>query len=185
MMAASIRDGAHPMKRLQVAETGSEDSVFHLEPIARDHCAAIIDIFNYYVENSFATYTATRVPYNFFDTFLKTARGVAALNGDGEVVGFAMLGVSSNTPAFSHTAEITYFIKPEYTGRGIGSSMLEYLICEAKKNSITSILASVSSRNRGSIAFHLKNGFRQAGKFLNVGRKNGELFDVIWMQKQI
>lgn len=173
------------MKRTQAAENRTGEAGFYFEPTSQGHYRAIVDIFNYYVENSFATYTATRVPHGFFDAFLKSALAITACDGNGEIVGFGMLGVGSRTPAFSHTAEITYFIKPEYTGKGIGTSLLERLIVEAKKNNITSILASVSSKNRGSIRFHLKNGFRLAGRFLNVGRKSGQLFDIVWMQKQL
>ena len=39
----------------------------------------------------------------------------------GEVLGFGMLRAHNPIPTFSQTAEITYFIKPEYTRRGIGS----------------------------------------------------------------
>jgi len=35
------------------------------------------------------------------------------------------------------------------------------------------------------IEFHLKNGFRECGRFMKVGRKFGEDFDVVWMQKQL
>jgi phosphinothricin acetyltransferase len=50
---------------------------------------------------------------------------------------------------------------------------------------ITSLLANISSRNRQSLEFHLRNGFRECGRFLKVGHKFGEAFDVVWMQKQL
>jgi phosphinothricin acetyltransferase len=88
-------------------------------------------------------------------------------------------------PAFSRAAEITIFIRPECQGMGIGRSLALRLIDEAKEMGITSILASISSRNDGSIAFHRRLGFRECGRFKAIGRKWGEDFDAVWMQKML
>ena len=88
-------------------------------------------------------------------------------------------------PAFSHAAEISIFIHPECKGTGIGRSLVELLVGEAKKMEISSILASISSRNEGSIAFHEKLGFRECGRFEAIGRKWGKSFDVVWMQRML
>jgi phosphinothricin acetyltransferase len=47
------------------------------------------------------------------------------------------------------------------------------------------LLANISSRNKQSIGFHLKNGFTECGRFHNIGRKKGDYFDVVWMEKEI
>ena len=55
---------------------------------------AIIDIFNYYVENSFAAYPEIKVPYQAFDRFLEMSQGYPAgtiIDQDGNTVGFGML----------------------------------------------------------------------------------------------
>jgi L-amino acid N-acyltransferase YncA len=31
----------------------------------------------------------------------------------------------------------------------------------------------------------LKNGFRECGRFLKIGRKFGEDFDAVWLQKRL
>jgi phosphinothricin acetyltransferase len=159
---------------------------FHLEPISPDDREAVIDIFNYYVENTFAAYPESKVPYEFFDVLLKMADGyptVVARDEDGKIMGFGMLRAHNPIPTFSHTAEITYFIKPEYTGKGLGTCMLAYLIEEGKGTNITSVLASISSLNEGSIAFHKKHGFKECGRFQGICRKKGQVLDVVWMQR--
>ena len=161
---------------------------YRLDPISISDREPVIDIFNYYVENSFAAYPETKVPYDFFDMLLKMSDGyptVAVRDKSGTVIGFGMLRVHNRLPIFSRVAEITYFIRPEHTGKGVGTCILEYLIEEAKKKNITSILASISSRNERSIAFHEKNGFRECGRFQNIGIKRGEVFDVVWMQRML
>jgi len=88
-------------------------------------------------------------------------------------------------PAFSRASDISYFILPKWVGKGISRSILEHLIEELKAMGITTILASISSLNEGSLAFHQKNGFQECGRFKDVGVKKGRFFDVIWMQRML
>jgi len=63
--------------------------------------------------------------------------------------------------------------------------ILERFINEAKSLGIDHILASISSLNQKSMDFHLKNGFKECGRFPGIGEKFGNTFDMIWMQRQI
>lgn len=161
---------------------------FFLESISSDDRESVIDIFNHYVENSFAAYPESAVPYEFFDILLQMAHGypiVAAKDEHGKTMGFGMLRAHNPIPTFSQTAEITYFIKPEYTGKGLGTSILQYLVEEGIKKNITSILANISSLNERSIAFHKKHGFKECGRFQGICKKKGQVFDVVWMQRML
>jgi phosphinothricin acetyltransferase len=148
----------------------------------------VIDLFNYYIEQSFAAYPEQKVPYEFFSLFLEASRNypaVIAKSPDGTVAGFALLRAHNPVQAFRHTAEITYFIRPDLTGKGLGSRMLRYLETAGKSQGITTILASISSLNEGSIRFHVQHQFTECGRFVKVGMKKGVIFDTIWMQKFI
>ncbi len=90
----------------------------------------------------------------------------------------------SLTPA-KRAAQVTYFILPEYTRQGLGTALLAFFVGEARKMGLDSLLANISSRNRQSLEFHLKNGFRECARFLKVGHKFGEDVDAVWMQKQL
>jgi len=161
---------------------------YKLSPIDGDDREAVIDIFNHYVDNSFAAYPETNLPYEAFDKLLDMSRGyptIAARDEAGSVLGFGMLRPYSPIPAFAHTAEISYFVRPDCRGRGVGSAMLQYLLTQARQQGITSILAGISSRNEPSIAFHGKHGFQQVGRFREIGIKRDEVFDVVWMQKML
>ncbi|MDH5203349.1 MAG: GNAT family N-acetyltransferase [Nitrospirota bacterium] len=159
---------------------------FNLAPITLDDREQIIDIFNHYVENSFAAYPEQKVPYEFFDLLLNMCQGyptTTVKDKEGRVIGFGMLRPYSPISTFSQTAEITYFLKHGFTGKGIGKTILEYLIAKGKEKGITSILASISSLNDGSINFHVKNGFTECGRFKGIGRKKGKTFDVVYFQR--
>ena len=159
-----------------------------IDPVSEKDGREIIDLFNHYIESSFAAYPEKKVPYEFFQLFLNMTCGypfLAAKSNAGEIIGFGLLHPHNPMPAFSQTAEITYFIAPEYTGKGIGKALLVRLLDAARLKGITSILASISSLNPGSLAFHKKNGFVECGRFIGIGKKGGKNFDVIWMQKMI
>jgi L-amino acid N-acyltransferase YncA len=161
---------------------------YSLGPITTADGNAIIDLFNYYIENSYAAYPEHPVPYAFFGMLLEICRNypsVIVKDPEGTVAGFGMLRPHNPMPAFSHTAEITYFVREDLTANGLGSRMLAYLEEEGRKRGITTILASISGLNKGSIRFHVKNGFSECGRFERVGRKKDVVFDTVWMQKFI
>jgi L-amino acid N-acyltransferase YncA len=155
------------------------------EKLGDPHRTAVIDIFNYYIANSLAAYPEEPVGYEFFDRFLEMAQGypaVAVKDDTGTIVGFAFLHAYRPGRTFRRVAEITYFIRPDHTGKGLGSAVLKQLGLAAKTQGIDTLLANISSRNEGSLRFHRKNGFEECGRFRRIGRKFGEDFDVVWMQ---
>ena len=159
-----------------------------INPITIEDREPVINIFNYYVENSFAAYPENKLPYQAFDMFLQMAKDLPTATikeENGKLLGFGMLRKYNPMPVFSYTAEITYFIDISHTGKGLGKIMLEYLEKEGRDKGINVILANISSLNPGSINFHKKNGFVECGCFKEVGRKNGKLFDNVWMQKML
>ncbi len=157
-----------------------------VRPMSPDDRYPIMDIFNHYVENSFAAYPEIRLPYQAYDMFLQMSEGYprgTVVDQDGRIVGFGMLRTYHPMPVFSKTSEITYFLDPGHTGKGLGKELLDYLERGGREMGLTTILASISTLNPGSIAFHRKNGFSECGRFLGVGVKKGHVFDVVWMQK--
>lgn len=163
------------------------DVVF--EPLAAAHGPAVMAIFNYYVENSFAAYPEKKLPEEFFGRFLEMSRGYPAFavreKKEGSVIGFCFLHAYHPFPTFKATAEITYFIAPAATGKGIGSDALALLEEGARTMGVRRLLASISSLNKGSIAFHARHGFAECGRFRRIGRKHGREFDMVWMQKEL
>lgn len=159
------------------------------EELCDRHREPVIDIYNHYIENSFAAYPEQKIPYEFFSMMLDKTQGYPAYaivnSSINKVVGFCYLKMYHPFVVFKETAEITYFIEPLEVGKGIGKLALKLLEEKAKEKGIRQILASISSKNEQSQIFHLKNGFKECGRFNNVGKKKGEHFDIIWMQKTI
>jgi phosphinothricin acetyltransferase len=152
------------------------------------HRQPVIDLFNDYIRHSHAAFISELVDYQFFDYLLNLARvypAVAVRSAEQQVVGFAFLRPHHGGDAFRRTAEITSFIQAEHTRRGLGTAILEVFEEQARRLGIDCLLACVSSKNPESLKFHRKNGFRECGRFLKVGRKFGEDFDTVWLQKRL
>ena len=161
---------------------------YRFEKLAEKHRTGVIELFNHFIAESFAAYPDEPVGYDFFDRFLDMADGypaVAMLDEADRVVGFAFLHPYRSGRTFHRTAEITYFIQPEHTGKGIGSTVLRQFRQAAMEMGIEIFLANISSRNEGSLRFHRKHGFEECGRFRRIGRKFGEDFDVVWMQLEL
>ena len=159
---------------------------YSISQISNEDREQIMDIFNYYVEHSFAAYPENKLPYQAFDMFLQMSNGFPSgtiKDENSKIIGFGMLRAHNPMPTFSQTAEVTYFIHPDHTGVGLGKMLLSFLEKGAVEKGITNILANISSLNPRSIEFHQKNGFKECGRFRKVGKKNGKEFDTVWMQK--
>lgn len=150
--------------------------------------SSIMSIYNYYTENDFAAYFEQPLPIQSFRLFQEMSKNYPAFvacDENQEVIGFAFLHAYHSAPTFQRTAEVTYFIHPQHTCKGLGKSMLDKLITGAIKIGVDNIIASISSQNMGSLAFHKKYGFCECGRLPSIGKKFGQNFDVVYMQLAI
>jgi L-amino acid N-acyltransferase YncA len=157
-----------------------------LQPISPDDRQAVIDLFNHYVEHGFAAFAEVPLPYAFFDRFMEATAGgptLTAKDPAGTLLAFALLRPHSPWSTTAHVAEITYFVAPGCTRQGIGSRILAELERQAKARGIRIFLASISSLNEPSLAFHRKHGFTEVGRFKSICVKHGTPFDAVWMEK--
>ncbi len=147
---------------------------------------AVVGIFNYFVENSFAAYPDKKVGPEIFDLLKNMSCGgvfYVAESPAKEVIGFALLRHHQIAEAFKKAGEITYFILPEHERRGLGARLMDTIVTDARAAGVETLLANISSLNEVSLNFHHKHGFKECGRFERIGRKFGRDFDVIWMQK--
>ena len=159
----------------------------YIRPVEARDWRPITAIFNYFVTDSFAAYPDQPVDESFFrDRHHAHQEYPFLVAEDAEgVVGFAYLSPFLPVPTMRHTASLTYFIHPDRTGRGLGSAFLGRLLDTGREMGVTTFMAHVSSLNPGSIRFHLKHGFTECGRFVNIGVKMGRQFDMVWMQKEL
>lgn len=145
----------------------------------------IIAIFNYYAQTSYAAYPEMPVNEQFFTFLCEGTLAFFVMEYHARIIGFGLLKPVLPFPAFMTTGMLTYFILPEFTGKGFGDRLLERLTKMAEKMGMTSLVANMASKNTASIRFHTRHGFTEVGRLHNAGTKFGESFDVIWMQKEL
>lgn len=144
----------------------------------------LLKVFNYFAENSFAVYSEVPLSEEHFRMMMAQARvSLVVLDGD-KIIGFGYIGKYKPFPNFNRTGLLTYFILPEYTGKGVGTRLFNNLLSKGKQIGITNYLAHISSKNTQSLQFHNKQGFEEVGLFKNVAAKFNEPFDIVWVQKQ-
>jgi len=170
---------------------GSKNSEKYLiREATTEDISGMLEVFNYYVENSFAAYIETPVGPEFFQAIQSEKEQnenehfpFYVIEEMGKIIGIGTLRPYFPFPNFRHTGVVSYFILPGYTRKGLGSGMLDKLYAEASEKKMKSLLANVSSKNEASLNFHLKHGFIECGKFRGVGTKFGKYFDIVWLQK--
>ncbi|MBD3217366.1 MAG: GNAT family N-acetyltransferase [candidate division Zixibacteria bacterium] len=127
-----------------------------------DDGKAVVNIFNYFVENSFAAYPQRKVGLEFFYRLRELAGNYpfyAAVDKGKGVIGFGLIRPFLNLDTFKRTAEITYFILPDFTDKGLGKRFPDRLTADARNIGVKVLIANISSLNQQSISFHEKYGF--------------------------
>lgn len=161
---------------------------YSLEPLDQSHHQAVVEILNHYIRHGMAAYAEEEIDQEGLAKLLAMLQGYPSLvakDQEGLVTGFGFLRPIHHLPTFRRAAEITTFLRPGHTGQGLGVLLLESLEQGARGMGIDTLLASINSHNQGSQRFTRRHGFVEAGRFVRVGRKHGQDFDVVWMQKML
>lgn len=101
------------------------------------------------------------------------------------VVGWASLSPWSDRCAYAKSAEVSVYVDPNFHRKGVGKTLLNSLIKEAKAKRLETLLARISQESLSSIKLHESLGFEKAGLLKSVGEKFGRKLDVAIYQKMI
>jgi len=104
---------------------------------------------------------------------------------DDEPCGFCYYAQYKKRQAYDRTAEISLYLKPEYTGRGIGKEVLKHLEKVAKKNGISVLIGIISGDNENIIKLFEKCGYEKCAHYKQIGEKFNKILDVVSYQKII
>lgn len=107
------------------------------------------------------------------------------IQADGELAGYCFLTYHKKRPAYDRTAEISIYLKPEFSGKGIGKAALRYLEDVAKEVGLKNLVGVITGDNLSSMALFERTGFVKCAHFKNVGEKFGKVLDVVAYQKEI
>lgn len=157
-------------------------------PLNKSHMNIIKDIYNYYIENTTATFHLSKVDTAQMESLVITNHSKFpswVITERDEVIGYCLLTRYSQRGAYDRTAEIVIYLSPDYIGRGIGRKALQFLDNNAARLGFKALLARISSENIASIKLFEQADYFHCGLFKEVGEKFDRIIDVVLMEKLI
>ena len=156
-----------------------------IRPARASDLAAINAIYNHYVLHSTCTYQVTpetdEARRAWFESHGEN-HPVTVAELDGEVAGWGALNRYHPREAYARTVENSIYIRHDRQRRGLGRALLADQIERARQLGHHTILAGISAEQIASIALHEKFGFQKAAHMRELGWKQGQWLDVIFMQ---
>ncbi len=158
------------------------------KPIEKTDLVAVTAIYNYYVENSTATFHLDKVTEAEMETTLSLNHPLYksfVVLFDEQVCGFCYLGQFRKKEAYDITAEVTLYIHHDFTGKKIGPQVLLFMEKIGKELGLKNLVGVITSENSGSLKLFERMGYFKCGHLKNIGIKFGRALDVISYQKEI
>ena len=161
-----------------------------VRPAALDDLPRLTEIYNHYVRETAITFDVDEYTVDarrpWLDEHAGTGRHqlVVALAG-GNVVGYAGTGRFRAKRAYDTSVEMTIYVAPDATGKGLGTALYSDLFTRLAGHDVHRALAGITLPNPASLALHARFGFRQVAHFTENGRKLGRYWDVVWLEKEM
>ena len=146
------------------------------------------EIYDYYILNSTATFHTDLISIEELKSVILTGHPKYRsfqIDYEGDTCGYCYISQYKKRQAYDRTAEVTIYLKPEYSGKGIGRETLNRLEKIAKRNGICVLIGLISGDNQASIRLFEKCGYEKCAHFKKVGQKFDKILDVVAYQKII
>jgi L-amino acid N-acyltransferase YncA len=158
------------------------------EVVTEEDFVIIKEIYDFYIENSTATYYTEKISIEELKAFIpcgdKKYKSYMILAGS-EVCGFCYFAQYKKRQAYDRTAEVSVYLKPGATKKGIGNAALRQLENAARESGIAVLIGIISGDNGNSIKLFEKNGYKKCGHLKKIGEKFGRMLDVVFYQKMV
>ncbi|MGW2153851.1 N-acetyltransferase family protein [Nonomuraea sp. NPDC001699] len=158
-----------------------------IRDLNEDDVPAVAAIYAHYVTGGVATFD--EVPPEAGEWRARAAALTAAglpflvAEDDGVVTGYAYLGQYRPKPAYRHSLEVSIYLAPGSTGRGLGRLLLGELIRRAPATGARCLIAVIADGgDPASLRLHAAFGFEDVGRLRNVGFKHGRWIDTVLLQ---
>jgi L-amino acid N-acyltransferase YncA len=141
-------------------------------PFTRDHWNEVAEIYRLGLETGNASFE-TEVPD--YETWIKKFREgmIWVAISRNYVTGWVGLLPVSVRKVYEGVVEISIYIHPDHTGKGIAGKLMDHAIHESEKSRIWTIYSSIFQENAVSIHLHENHGFRKIGYREKIAKRNG------------
>jgi len=159
---------------------------FAIRPATNDDVGAIVGIYNWAVNQTFATIDSEPLSAeeaaDWWETHARRSRLIVATDDSG-VIGWARLFPWKQRGI--DVVEDLVYVDPVHHGRGIGRALLTELIKQATGLGYRTIVATVATDNRSGLQLHEKLGFESVGTIRNAANNFDRWMDITLMQKAL
>ncbi|MCR8968853.1 GNAT family N-acetyltransferase [Facklamia sp. 7083-14-GEN3] len=145
-------------------------------------------IYKDYIENSQLT-LETRVPSSLEleekVTHYQESHAFLLILMDQEIIGFAYAYPFSPRAAYQHSANIAMYLLPDYDEFNLKNLLYQELENRLKAKEIINLLSCLPQQQKHQIDFLKSQGFVIRGDFPKSGRKFDQIWDLVWLSKEI
>jgi phosphinothricin acetyltransferase len=146
-------------------------------------------IYNHYVVHSHATFQLDPVTMDereeWASHYADSGRYRLLVVGDDDVLGFATSSPYKDRAAYETSVELSVYLDPDATGRGLGAQLYGALIPLIEHEDLHRAYGGIALPNPASVALHERLGFREVARYTEQGRKFGRYWDVVWLERPL
>lgn len=147
---------------------------------------AIAGMWNWMIRDTNATFTTEEKPVPAIEALVAERPGRFFVAEDQATLrGFVTFGPFRSGPGYAATCEHSVIIDPKAHRGGLGRALMMRAQEAASAAGLRIMVAAISGANPQAVAFHRALGFAKVGHMPQVGRKGGQLLDLILMQKNL
>jgi L-amino acid N-acyltransferase YncA len=103
---------------------------------------------------------------------------------DNKVLGWVALSPVSRRAVYSGVAEVSLYVDINYSGRGIGTKLMQNVIESSELNGIWTLNSAIFPENTASYRLHNKCGFRKVGIRRKIAKLHDQWRDTLILERR-
>ena len=150
----------------------------------------ISEIYNYYIKNTICSFEENSIDKNEMGKRISSVIDNdyvwLVYEENNQIQGYAYANKWMERNAYRFCLNVSVYLKPETTGKGIGRKLYQTLLSDNKLcEKYHAVIAGIALPNEASIALHEKFGFKKVAHYEQVGFKFNKWIDVAYWQKYL
>lgn len=158
-----------------------KDLVIMIRPATPEDAAALTEIYNHYILTTTVTFETEALRPGQMRRRIEeiSAEGPYFVHeSGGRVDGYCYAHRLGQRAAYEGSMELSLYLTPSGTGKGIGSALMERMVEECRRRAYRALFCLVTSGNMASAALCSKFGFEKVGCLKAAGFKSGRTLDL-------
>lgn len=147
---------------------------------------SILKIVNFEIEHSTSIYDYQKKTLQdqtkWFEQKKSKKMPVITAEKNGIVIGYGTYGIFRPWDGYQYSVEHTIYMDRKSRGEGTGKKIMSELILLAREKGFHTMIAGIDANNVKSIKFHTNFGFKEVGRFNQIGFKFEKWLDLLFMQ---